>query len=203
MSSITVIARLINGRYEHNESQSPLLRLPGELRNRIYELALSGTTWYIKNSNRVVANNTSKYILSLSRVCRKLYHETSTLAFTLGSFRAGDPKDVHQWLIRRNEGAGNLTSLSFESSVIGYYFEGTIMNEAEHLYWWCKRWLTFTDLPHLQRVLIFVSIADWEEEDYGFMQVFRAEERALKLQGLKKAFTDWDLHVERLNRELK
>jgi hypothetical protein len=59
---------------------SPLLLLPGELRNRIYDYALPDVTAEIASISRSP--------LALSLACRQLYNETHTLAWAATAFRA-------------------------------------------------------------------------------------------------------------------
>lgn len=77
---------------DRNARASPLLRLPAELRNRVYEYVLyKGTYWF----NRERATTSKRPIeivprianrLSLLRVCRQTYAETALLPFSLNTF---------------------------------------------------------------------------------------------------------------------
>lgn len=77
-------------RTERNDRDSPLLRLPGELRNHIYEkvftvinpLCFSRTTRPFKKFHRSVP-----FDLSLLYVCRKIYHDTALLPFSLNTIQ--------------------------------------------------------------------------------------------------------------------
>lgn len=59
---------------------SPLLALPAELRNRIYD-------FYLAHDAAVAPPSISRSPLALSLTCRQLYHETHTLAFAATTFR--------------------------------------------------------------------------------------------------------------------
>ncbi|KAF2634664.1 hypothetical protein P280DRAFT_538339 [Massarina eburnea CBS 473.64] len=69
----------------YNQIHSPLLRLPGEIRNEIYKFALGGICFLanpISNSYKTPPN-----FLALTRVCQQTYSETSLLPFTLNTFQ--------------------------------------------------------------------------------------------------------------------
>jgi len=80
-----------------NATNSPLLRLPGEIRNEIfayvyteavYELELEAKGWYTEF--RVVLSGPEKYLrkceVHLSLVCRQVQTETAMLPYKLGEF---------------------------------------------------------------------------------------------------------------------
>ncbi|KAF2636638.1 hypothetical protein P280DRAFT_552813 [Massarina eburnea CBS 473.64] len=66
-----------------NQIQSPLLRLPEEVRNKIYNYAIGGhntsNAWYWDLST----------VLSLSYVSKQLYHDTRYRIFSLNEFYYG------------------------------------------------------------------------------------------------------------------
>ncbi|KAF2792998.1 hypothetical protein K505DRAFT_217229, partial [Melanomma pulvis-pyrius CBS 109.77] len=74
---------------------SPLLALPAELRNRIYD-------FYLAHDAAVAPPSISRSPLALSLTCRQLYHETHTLAFAATIFRVRhwDPREVQYKLQR-------------------------------------------------------------------------------------------------------
>jgi hypothetical protein len=67
----------------HNQRASPVLRLPAELRNQIYEYALTFGVWFICDAQ--------PGILSLLSVCRQIYHETKLLALRLNAIYFTEP----------------------------------------------------------------------------------------------------------------
>ncbi|KAF2036022.1 hypothetical protein EK21DRAFT_49110, partial [Setomelanomma holmii] len=82
-----------------NEHDSMFLRLPGELRNKVYRYVLGGRTLRLREEimakaqieDPVVAasiGDTSDMPQNLAflAVCRKIYHETRLLPFTLNTF---------------------------------------------------------------------------------------------------------------------
>jgi hypothetical protein len=76
----------------HNQRASPLLRLPAELRNQIYEYVLTFGVWFI-NENTGYADpcDAQPGVLSLLSVCRQIYHETEFLALRLNAIYFTEP----------------------------------------------------------------------------------------------------------------
>ncbi|KAF1959433.1 hypothetical protein CC80DRAFT_585957 [Byssothecium circinans] len=75
-----------------NQKESPLLRLPGELRNRIYRYALSGITinLYKGDGNKFSTKSISHgaHILGLAKVCRQIHAEIDPLlVYRANTFR--------------------------------------------------------------------------------------------------------------------
>lgn len=77
----------------HNQKQSPLLRLPAELRNWIYEYALGSLTIRkcLFRPHKFRAFDTSRQertnLTALASTCRQLYGETRLLPFELNVFK--------------------------------------------------------------------------------------------------------------------
>lgn len=84
-----------------NEQQSPLLRLPLGLRNRILELVLQGSTIHLKtlervtgrpsNEERLVEHNSVQPFLSLTKVCRQLHSGVTRSPIALDVFKGTLP----------------------------------------------------------------------------------------------------------------
>jgi hypothetical protein len=76
---------------QQNQQQSPLLKLPGELRNRVYEYALGGTIWTVGCTTATgsygVNYEDRTHQKSLPLTCRQLYLETILLVYSLKTFR--------------------------------------------------------------------------------------------------------------------
>jgi hypothetical protein len=80
------------GRSQRSQSDSPLLRLPAELRNRIYELTFRGETVRVRDARITYGSGIGKCKalclqcvprksrLSLLWTCRQVYHEAMELA---------------------------------------------------------------------------------------------------------------------------
>ncbi|KAF2662860.1 hypothetical protein K491DRAFT_5062 [Lophiostoma macrostomum CBS 122681] len=77
---------------QHNATASPLLRLPGEIRDKIYSSILTSVEFEVYTFNsipyRISAGPgvTSKRAIGLPSVCRQLYADTSLLLFSKPTF---------------------------------------------------------------------------------------------------------------------
>jgi hypothetical protein len=74
-----------------NDGESPLLRLPGEIRNRIYTYVIKFRPYEFAivkpdSTGRRARLKHRANGVQLSRVCRRLYHETAMLPFSLNEF---------------------------------------------------------------------------------------------------------------------
>jgi len=102
---------LIICRFETNADHSPFLRLPAEVRNAVYQFALSGQT-VSSILHRSAATTTSPPLarrvddaslrrphrFSLLRVCRQIFIETAVLLYRLSTFRFNDSTNLLLWL---------------------------------------------------------------------------------------------------------
>ena len=74
-------------RSRRNQTESPLLRLPGELRNKIYEYALSQSifqiVWYNHYGDHLVRTFYPLDLAYLPKTCRQIYQETLLLPTSL------------------------------------------------------------------------------------------------------------------------
>jgi hypothetical protein len=94
---------------EENARQSPLLCLPAEIRNKIFNYALRGhrirpvversvilqghpDTWARLRRNPI------KHRFALPKVCRQIYNETAILPYTLSTFSLIYITDFERWL---------------------------------------------------------------------------------------------------------
>ena len=73
------------GSTERNQRESPLLRLPLELRDQIYEYVTIDDS-YCGNDGVYDAGSKRKNAFAVRAICRQIYLETRTLPFTLGIF---------------------------------------------------------------------------------------------------------------------
>ncbi|KAF2831492.1 hypothetical protein CC86DRAFT_463369 [Ophiobolus disseminans] len=73
---------------ETNQGTSPLLRLPPELRNRIYRFAFYGYVTVFEDFNKLPDNSRSHP--SLLRVCRQIYYAAAPLLYEVSTFDVGD-----------------------------------------------------------------------------------------------------------------
>ncbi|KAF1997466.1 hypothetical protein P154DRAFT_524797 [Amniculicola lignicola CBS 123094] len=82
-----------------NSAQSPLLRLPAELRNKIFEYALTYETQEVSHNGCL--RTKARHCLSLHRVCGQTYNETALMFMknTLFSFCFGS--HLRLWALSR------------------------------------------------------------------------------------------------------
>jgi hypothetical protein len=74
-----------------NVRSSPLIRLPGELRNLIYGYALGedrfGCYGFVRRTHPTLAWGERENRLALLRVCHQIYEEAALLPFSLNEFK--------------------------------------------------------------------------------------------------------------------
>ena len=73
-----------------SQQQSPLLGLPPELRNMIYELVFKGQT---------MINGVKHYAPGILLACKKIYHEATLLFYQTATFYFDDYKSGLDWYI--------------------------------------------------------------------------------------------------------
>jgi len=130
-----------------NQIESPLLRLPAELRNRIYEYAFR-TDCIDYRSNKFRSRSDFKYnpvrktsaasqslslFLASLPVCRQYYAETKLLVFQLSPFRAR-PRDLVEAIQKMPEDVQNVI---------------TVLRVFENRDWTSTRVYNTSDFPHL------------------------------------------------------
>ncbi|KAH7076356.1 hypothetical protein BKA63DRAFT_564750 [Paraphoma chrysanthemicola] len=147
-----------------NASRSSLLRLPGELRNKIYKFAIGShyyhieevthsrteKSWWVKTIGRAYLSPKDKTPQStafhLPEVCRQIYSETATLAYALNTFiidfDTGGNKDLIKNLLPAQKNAIRSVMPQF------IFFERYVACEYGDVY---KRSFKAI-IPHLKRV---------------------------------------------------
>ncbi|KAH3948448.1 hypothetical protein HBH53_099490 [Parastagonospora nodorum] len=65
-----------------NQKRSPLLRLPAEIRYRIYELIFTGATVYVLSPHMGYETKPIEWTATLSPIgaCRQIHHEAKAIA---------------------------------------------------------------------------------------------------------------------------
>lgn len=97
-----------------NATNSPLLQLPGEIRNMIFKYAvLSDDGWIALIFNRhnfisrsgpstqACKDQTSSIAMRLPLVCRQIYSETATLFYSVNCFAFESDDMMLKWLAKR------------------------------------------------------------------------------------------------------
>jgi hypothetical protein len=72
------------------------LKLPGELRNIVYELVLGGETWWIYSFLHSLNRDITTF--ALLRVCQQIYKETRLLPYSTNTLRARSPHRIKLWV---------------------------------------------------------------------------------------------------------
>ena len=78
-----------------------MLRLPGEIRNRIYDFTLGGNTWHIDQRRKLTCKTPKAERndhRALLRVCRQIYNEARLLPWSLSDFQCETKDDLRNWL---------------------------------------------------------------------------------------------------------
>jgi hypothetical protein len=188
---------------ERNQIDSPLLRLPGELRNIIYEYALDGRVWSIGYGGwdslsgdhpRVNDTTESSDACSLLRVCHQIHTEAHHL-LTYSSFYADY---LRGWFADRGSRmASAATMLSLQACFLYSWFDADYWSIGG--LWWQNEDLRFTDLPSLKSIELVVDCRRWGNEqarDLGSQEYNLTE---CNYAELHQSFLACKAHMEALN----
>jgi hypothetical protein len=95
----------------HNRTQSPLLRIPGEIRNEIYKLVVGNRThqiravhtkgWEDPSHLEGVTTNKEKNAYALLAVCRDIHKEAKDFAFVDHTFCFMHKDEMRWWLSQK------------------------------------------------------------------------------------------------------
>lgn len=158
-----------------NQIKSPLLRLPAEICNQIYEYVLSDASIYACSNYicRVATDSTSsrwgvsshahfpRHLLHLLEVCQQIHSEARLLLFNINCL-AGEIGDVHDFLTNEWLGFDQVSALkSLQLEIwgdynMGYDHEGVTGNPTETIE---RKFETFAKLAGLEDIKI--SICCW------------------------------------------
>jgi hypothetical protein len=122
--------------------QSPLLRLPAEIRNQIYEYVMCGQTIDL---DVLPPPN----LFSLPRTCRQIYHETELLLYSGNTFRTRD-LILLEWLADRS--ARQLAAIQS----VQYVFKLSLEWDNSRQCWQSLAWsdLFAPEFPRLSRPVL-------------------------------------------------
>ncbi|KAF2831380.1 hypothetical protein CC86DRAFT_401910 [Ophiobolus disseminans] len=172
--------------------ESPLLRLPPELRRQIWELVLGGHVLScnaISSSPRFSARTaplttSSKCVLDLLRTCRQIYSETTLIPYTHNTFHFPDVSNAHHrvWNLQAFQ-KRLITDIQFETNRITglSHLDGPILRNEE---------FKLDYLPGLQRIRIVLRRG-------GFLRVARYRETCMRnvRDQLKRLLSGRDIAV--------
>ncbi|KAH4221647.1 hypothetical protein HBI56_124870 [Parastagonospora nodorum] len=133
-TAAATVTRAINAATaERNDRESPLLRLPAELHNQIYEYALTDGMYELRAPKGGICPYPAG--IGIAGVCQKLYYEASVLSFTLNEFHCGVAADLvklHSRLSIRQLSA--ITNVSFSNHMqIPVMFNGRLMTPSSEM----------------------------------------------------------------------
>lgn len=137
---------------ERNASESPLLRLPPELRSRIYRYALN---------NRTLRpfNNASDYasMHNLPLACRQLYVESHLEVYRCGTFHAMDAGQFHEFIYGRYD---LLERLAIMSSITAINVSAASVNFARNGLAYGRNFVSPTKRDHQRPHLVINLLFD-------------------------------------------
>jgi hypothetical protein len=193
---------------EQNQFNSPLLRLPGELRNTIYEYALDGRVWRVCGDNECLVHGSTQTRLleaievadacSLLRTCRQIHAEAQDLPQSLITFSSCDATNLKSWF--ENDGsrmAFKATRLSLAQDSYGLWWNSRVS------WYLCEEWqkgLTWKDLPCLKHLEIAVDLSgegQWELEECDILDGGKCLD--FQFARMYEEFEKCKAHVEALN----
>lgn len=138
---------------ECNRTESHLLRLPAEIRAKVFEYVYEDakvtiTSWTTK-VNKVEA---PKIWVALPRVCRQTYFKTAILPYKVTKFCFKDAEDVRRWADKRLKvQRESIAMVSLDYSWVKYV----------HTFW--RYWDYATQrLPGLQKLYVIIPRSSFE-----------------------------------------
>ena len=171
-----------------NQLQSPLLRLPPEIRNKLYILVLGGRTCRFKDAidrgHAILDTKGERHVFGLLFVCHQIYSETSLLPYSLNtfSFREFD-LSLNPFLDHRRFShiqaitALELVTYQADRMWAGPHREADLIKEVEKTKAWER-------LPHLREIIIIVDLneslhVEYETRGFNYLTI-RENQRALE-----------------------
>lgn len=153
-------------RTQRNAAASPLLRLPGELRNRIYEFIFEDITFEIKHSAYIPTQSPNPrpvHNLALLQTCRQIHSEAKVLPLVLRTICFRDMTGLNR-LVRSLATDQRCAITSLRYKLISGRVNSTKMTEYNlmryltiHLPWWGLNMHKMPVLPGLKRLHVQVG----------------------------------------------
>lgn len=171
-----------------NQRESPFLRLPAEVRNKIYDAALGGRTYKFKDAiyrdHATLETNGERHVLGLLLVCHQIYSEASLLPYSLNTFSFREFELSFKPFLdhRRLAHFRAITSIELVTYQAArmwaspHYFSD-IMKEVEETKVWAR-------LPNLREIRVVVDLntslyVEYGTRDFNFT-VIRESQRSLE-----------------------
>jgi len=177
---------------ERNQTASPLLRLPGELRNKIYSYVFHGRSVTISLvCLRGLTTPVPKTSPSLLRVCRQIHCEASSLAIELTTFRSNNADDLREWfneLPQHQRNAVASIELRGNRTTLGslYEHQQNRISLDDVPDWWNEDDMAWHILPELKTIHVLMCIMCWEDEGSDKDRDFRFAETGRVFQEEKE-----------------
>ena len=155
---LTLYSALTEASIKQN-AQTALLRLPGEIRNRIWEFAIGSQIYFVGDYRyesgediRVTRHKNGLSSVALLRVCRQIYSEAALLPYQLGVF-GFENIETFDWVRKLPKaGMANLTEvrINWDTWEFVTYHEYSAPELASK------------SLPGLRRVVVVLDSAPWD-----------------------------------------
>ncbi|KAH7399643.1 hypothetical protein BKA66DRAFT_452267 [Pyrenochaeta sp. MPI-SDFR-AT-0127] len=159
-----------------------LLRLPAELRNRIYELVLGGRTYRFKDTvctNHARLDTSERHIFGLLYVCRQIHFETALLPYSMNIFSFRD-FDISLYPFLKERSPAQFRSL--RSLELITYQAGQMWAEPELFSEnFTEEVRVLARLPNLRHVRMIIDTKEslyrgWRPDDLDFEYVRKNKE---------------------------
>jgi hypothetical protein len=149
---------LTNSSAKQSQRDSPLLRLPPEIRNTIFEYALGGRTILLESTPFKYGDLKA---VSLLAVSRQIYAETAMILFSANTFSASNPKSMALFLREQaSTSVVRVTTVQVQCNVI--VCDPRLFFPELKQYAYIEKSFEQFDLkmPHLRRITFLPHIDD-------------------------------------------
>jgi hypothetical protein len=98
-ADIFCVAALTPSSARQNQQESPLLKLPPEIRNQIFQLAIGDKKYHTLSepSRSFLRRWEDKHAVALLRCCRQIYAETALLPWSQYTFKFSTSQQMRIW----------------------------------------------------------------------------------------------------------
>lgn len=187
-------------RFREN-AQSPLLRLPPEIRNMIFRYAVGGMTFDFTTYDRPWLHrlqgwkprvcNPIQNCFSLLRVCRQIYSETALLPFSANIFHVSkvDKDGFDEWLHSRSpieqDAITAIQYTSFQPPILTRGPDRDLLVPFNQSYWYEEMSRAISGRSRLRWLKLRVRAVKWsmagnEESPRKYFKILRKEIRRAK-----------------------
>jgi hypothetical protein len=140
------------------QTQSPLLRLPAEIRNEVYKYALCDQVLDVDGKSA------ERNLFGLTLACRQLYQETELLIYSRNTLRIKDGPKFEKWLKKRTGpqlAAISTIKLAYCMDIRGSLVHGGWHKDRNtHLWEYAPPSSIRKKLTGLERVVVHADVKD-------------------------------------------